>query len=175
MREIAFTASAPEVLAMLAGQTRQVERPLKRQPPKPNEYQFSAAPDKAIWKDDSGLWWLVPDDVEEHDPSPHTLYEYRCPYGQPGDHLWVRETWAMNRLLDVPPSHVGHGEDGLWWKADHSGFRPLNAKPGRWLAPVTMPRWASRITLKNDGVYPKRKEDGRWVWVVQFEVMEQGR
>jgi hypothetical protein len=49
------------------------------------------------------------------------------PYGQPGDRLWVREKWMDLR-----------GEDR------------------RWKSPVTMPRWASRITLEIESVRVER-------------------
>lgn len=62
-----------------------------------------------------------------------------CPYGDPGDRLWVRETWARD---------VEGCDQGLSYRADH--IDPLGdgpANPMRWRPSIYMPRWASRITL----------------------------
>lgn len=69
----------------------------------------------------------------------------RCPYGEPGDRLWVRETWAASPLHDErKPSEIGHRcKDLLWYQAnEQSDLR------GRWRPSIHMPRWASRITLE---------------------------
>lgn len=78
----------------------------------------------------------------------------RCPYGQPGDRLWVRETFALlwPDLEPVPPQQCN-----VEYRADN----PTAKYPGgwpeeeggdldcpRWGSPIHMPRWASRITLE---------------------------
>jgi hypothetical protein len=56
-----------------------------------------------------------------------------CPYGQPGDRLWVRETWAADEG-DQP---------FIFYRAtDHESC----GQP--WLSPLFMPRKLSRITLE---------------------------
>lgn len=75
----------------------------------------------------------------------------RCPYGVPGDMLWVRETWASD--VDGCPA-------GLSYRADHldpRGDGPAN--PMRWRPSIFMPRWASRITLEVTGVRVERLQD----------------
>jgi len=64
-----------------------------------------------------------------------------CKYGQPGDRLWVRETWA--------PLTVGfaYRADSVWNDAPPSG---------KWHPSIRMPRWASRITLEITGVRMQR-------------------
>lgn len=71
-----------------------------------------------------------------------------CPYGWPGDRLWVRETW---RPADCP--------GGVLHKADCTEFglqisTRENSKP--WKPSIHMPRWASRITLEITGVRAER-------------------
>lgn len=61
-----------------------------------------------------------------------------CPYGVPGDVLWVREQFSY-RDVDSNPSDLG-----VWYWAD--GPVPF----GKWTRPkpsIHMPRWASRLSL----------------------------
>jgi hypothetical protein len=70
---------------------------------------------------------------------------YKCPYGAPGDLLWVRETWG--------------GAGTIYYKA--SGDMPdWLAKAGyKWRPSIFMPRWASRITLRITDVRVERLEE----------------
>ena len=68
-----------------------------------------------------------------------------CPYGQPGDRLWVRENFLYLMHGDVTAGDIkycasidsrsaaGSKNPGYWWRK-----RPS----------IHMPRWASRITLE---------------------------
>lgn len=62
-----------------------------------------------------------------------TLSRY-CPYGQPGDRLWVRETWV----------EIEHGRNAAY-RADTK--EPFLSQI-KWSPSIFMPRWASRITLE---------------------------
>jgi hypothetical protein len=66
-----------------------------------------------------------------------------CPYGQPGDRLWVRETWGV-----APPVELSVIEkmraDWVIYRADGGLFD----RQQRWRPSIHMPRWASRITLE---------------------------
>lgn len=70
-----------------------------------------------------------------------------CRYGQPGDLLWVRETWRTesDAYNDLSPSLLS-GEETILYDAD--GDWSLNKTVGRGRPSIHMPRWASRITLK---------------------------
>jgi hypothetical protein len=91
-----------------------------------------------------------------------------CPFGQPGDRLWGRETHA------IFATHGQHREDGQRWgpwgglpttvSPDgtqiayyRDGFDRCD--PGRWRSPIHMSRWASRITLEVVGVRVERLQD----------------
>lgn len=77
-------------------------------------------------------------------------YVYRQPY-QPGDILWVRETWGMaSDLLGAVPGPV--------YRADYtdSELRALGAKHYRWRPSIHMPRKAARIFLRVTGVRVER-------------------
>lgn len=73
-----------------------------------------------------------------------------CPYGQPGDFLWVRETFGTK-------IHHVTTTDTLVFKADHDEFHPANVL--RWRSPIHMPRWASRLTLEITGIRVERLQD----------------
>lgn len=99
-----------------------------------------------------------------------------CPYGKPGDRLWVRETWQVARALRdcegiVDDEEVYRGLLG----ADPRGRRFIDdwvvgyaadGADGPWRSPLFMPRWASRITLEVVSVRVERlhevtEEDAR--------------
>lgn len=71
-----------------------------------------------------------------------------CPYGQPGDQLWVRETHCafdvgrVHYRADYQSDPVGEKEHGVIWKPS-----------------IHMPRWASRITLEIVSVRLERLQD----------------
>ena len=65
----------------------------------------------------------------------------RRPYGQPGDRLWVRETWAPDpRAPEVDGVAVYRATDEVTLNAN-------GARVDRWRPSIHMPRWASRLTL----------------------------
>ena len=73
-----------------------------------------------------------------------------CPYGQPGDRLWVRETWAPH--ADMPRSAI--------YRCDRGGDYQDNVTPNfRWRPSIFMPRWASRILLEITAVRVERLQD----------------
>ena len=67
-------------------------------------------------------------------------YARFCPYGEPGDRLWVRETWADLRsyINETYPNQAP-----VAYKADDTYLVGEKWKPS-----IFMPRWASRITLE---------------------------
>ena len=71
-----------------------------------------------------------------------------CPYGAPGDRLWVQEAWQTLRSLDqVSPSKLVAGTPILYaadrWNA---GF-PAGFDKGKMRPSIFLPRWARRIML----------------------------
>ncbi len=89
----------------------------------------------------------------------------KCPYGQVGDRLWVREKFIILRARPIQNSHNLTTAD-LIYKADHtelsvqldsSVFKATKAGKGKKAAPsIHMPRWASRITLEITNVRAER-------------------
>lgn len=79
----------------------------------------------------------------------------RCPYGQPGDRLWVRERFLLHQPFtgnidnDLGKVHV------MYYAGDNPRYRDKD----KWKPSIHMPRWASRITLEITGVRVERLQD----------------
>jgi hypothetical protein len=70
-----------------------------------------------------------------------------CPYGQPGDRLWVREAWRTLKEYDaMQPGALPHGTP-LRYEADQH-YNQFEFEPGKLRQGIFMPRWASRIELE---------------------------
>jgi hypothetical protein len=76
----------------------------------------------------------------------------RCPYGTPGDLLWLRESW--HDRTDRPASM--HDPSLVCYAADGEP-----AEPSRWRKrpSIHMPRWASRLTLRVTDVRVERVQE----------------
>jgi hypothetical protein len=99
----------------------------------------------------------------------------RCPYGMPGDQLWVRETHAQfavgNRTHDAPlcvAYRATCSEDGGFDYVDNGG-EVMRIRVTKWTPAIHMPRWASRITLAIDDVRVERLQD-----IMQEDALREG-
>lgn len=158
MKERQILFSGTMVRALLDGSKTQTRRPVK----------FPRSPDHM------GQW--EPADIggdgvftEKGEPAPpmraiwhtRTGVTLTCPYGQPGDRLWVRETWAPNAGT----------AGGFLYRADYgnaSSFHAVDLRAGewthqveRWRPSIHMPRPASRILLEITSVRVERLQDIR--------------
>lgn len=96
-----------------------------------------------------------------------SLVDVRCPFGRPGDRLWVRETWGVGSR----PDPFG-GYDGIEYRADEEllalgddlpchkvdtpdGVDLCDYRSG-WKPSIHMPRWASRLMLEVTDVRVER-------------------
>lgn len=106
--------------------------------------------------DDYPAEWSVWADGERHG-------NVLCPYGVPGDRLWVRETgWQRPERT---PRMMREGAD-TWEKyyfdadgldeADHAQFKEWGFKRR---PSIFMPRWASRLTLEVVNVRVERLQE----------------
>lgn len=87
---------------------------------------------RAIWQEDDG-----------------TCYEtMKCPYGQEGDRLWVRESWAQQL------------SGKFIYKADYpDGFAADQTATGAWKPSIHMPRSVCRILLQVEEIRAERLMD----------------
>jgi len=150
-RERPILFSAPMVRAILASEKTVTRRVVKPQPPHGCTYAINGAQSAAVCASVSqtGEPMFVPPTGRSKN---HLL---PCPYGAPGDRLWVRETWRAEELR----GGVNEGLDGIRFAADN-GFVPIentleasvrwgHAQSGKaWRPSIHIPRWASRITLE---------------------------
>jgi len=145
MSTLAIVFSAPMVRAILSGSKSQTRRVVKPQPP------------------DGGLEWVTRRVAPDGGPSD----VISCPYGQPGDRLWVRETWycddyRVQRGPYLKPDDMDVGKsqgDGMLVYRASSGDRPYEAEQPVWRPAIHMPRWASRISLEITSVRVERLQD----------------
>lgn len=172
MKERQILFSAPMVRAILDGRKTQTRRVIKTQP-KGDFWRSSFDFIRHILQ-----WTTV---IEPVSTWPHK--PVKCPYGQVGDRLWVRETCrakelsdveARQRAVDLGDEYPEYGLDGVEYLADYF-FRPientqeasqrwcdLNAyrgKQGATVPPIHMPRWASRITLEIVSIRVERLQE----------------
>lgn len=126
MRERPIPFTAPMVRALIAGtktQTRRIAKPV-RHPDLGNIYTPGAL-------------------VMEHEPR-HVI-ERCCPYGRPGDRLWVKEAWRAPSSYDqLPPRQIPDHEGRRFIADEVTGPDPGYGKHRHGMF---MPRWASRILL----------------------------
>lgn len=79
------------------------------------------------------------------------------PYGGVGNRIWVKETWAVSKLLDrVKPRELPAGLPIAYRAED---YQNQIADVGKWRTPLFMCEALSRITLVIDGVRIERLND----------------
>lgn len=145
--------SAPMVRAILDGRKTVTRRAVNPQPVLTEGSGFS-------WK--GHLFGCGSDNRE----TTRNFSRHCCPFGKPGDRLWVRETWYCDHSevmrgpylkpddLDVSEAR----DDGtLVYAAD--GLTPYEADQPVWKPSIHMPRWASRILLEITAVRVERLQD----------------
>ena len=116
MKEIPILMSGPMVRAIIEGRKTQTRRIVKPQ---------------------FGCKYEMPDYWSDGKQG------IKCPYGVPGDRLWVKETF-------------GPCAGGIVYRSDGGTNCPDG---GKWKPSIFMPRWASRITLEIESVRVERLQD----------------
>jgi hypothetical protein len=128
MKERPILFSAPMVRALLDGSKTQTRRVAKNV----NHVSSGGAP---MCIDPNSDDWSV-----------------KCPYGQPGDQLWVREAWHDNS-----GAYKAGKSQPIYYRADFQQGAYNTVL--RWKPSIHMPRWASRIELEITSVRVERLQD----------------
>jgi hypothetical protein len=169
-RPIPFNAEM--VRAILDGRKSQTRRVVNPQPERwIDKYVPSASPEhwlpQGVYiRDPAGALGRGPIEVRRNAPP------VRCPYGKPGDRLWVREGFRY-WWDDDPPNGTG-----LYCVIQYRDMTILKPAPGaiedsdeghrfaercdrhqQWRPSIHMPRWASRITLEITEVRAERVQE----------------
>lgn len=148
MGEKPILFSGEMVRAILDGRKTQTRRVVKPQPVRAgwNEGHFEKG---AYWRD----------------------WPYMCPYGHPGDRLWVRETWQ--RVEAVDGCGIVYRADERILAVDYDGefrenerlrvpfveLKDFIDEEMLWLPSIHMPRWACRIALEIVAVRLERLQE----------------
>lgn len=153
MKERPILFSPDMVKAILLGEKSQTRRVVLPQWPGDSIIEEMSATTPEGWQTigHSGHWW----------DAGCCSYQRYCPYGVPGDRLWVREAWqrveaydgygccyrADEQILAVETDEDGNGLDQL--KVPHVELFDVGDHP--WRPSIYMPRGLSRInlTIKN--------------------------
>ena len=138
MKERPILFSGPMVRAILAGDKTQTRRVIK---PQPVQYNRPDWPCTHGWREvpQMGGWEISWNN--DSMTATEAIGEY-CPYGKPGDFLWVRET------------HLVTAGGAVLYKADHPDLISGYCRPS-----IHMLRQHSRITLEVTSVRVQRLQD----------------
>jgi hypothetical protein len=178
VRERPILFSGPMVRALLAGTKTQTRRIVKPQPGAGlDETHGGRKSFDAYEPENNETGGVLPLGFADYNDR-----YWRCPYGKPGDRLWVRETFMLESnfgledeegyqppFKDGRPIKRGESPDwGKWWTQAH--YAASDPKPelckasdddrmAGWKPSIHMPRWASRITLEITGVRVERLQE----------------
>jgi hypothetical protein len=149
MKERPIIFNSEMVRAILKGEKTQTRRVIKPQPPGDYQWQGWVIETTGSKTDIGKAGWR-----KGYLPSIYV----RCPYGEPGDELWVRETWA-GHVLDgmLKPSEFTRGYNCVY-RADIPQGDSAESHHV-WRPSIFMPRWASRIQLRIINIWCERLQD----------------
>lgn len=151
MTERPILFSGTMVKAILDGRKTMTRRVVKPQPGK----------QAGLWR--SECEWLSGECAfidPQLDPPEYFL---TCPYGIPGDRLWVRETWADFDVDGDDPRRVVYRVSA----SDADGL--VGGYKVKWRPSIFMPRWASRVTLEIEAVRVERVQE-----ITEADAMAEG-
>lgn len=153
MKERGMIFNAEMVRAILDGRKTQTRRIIKNQPFDRSQYRHDHQIEIISGRAENG------DEVDglyAYTKSTGGTWSAKCPFGQPGDRLWVRETSGLQVRRDALG---GTGEfrvyrasnpDAIRFTADGKNY------PIKWIPSIHMPRPASRILLEITDVRVER-------------------
>jgi len=134
--------SGEMVRAILEGRKTQTRRVVKPQPEFVGGSGEEAEASAWGWADDHGAWITMDLSLPSYTGDGHhpngELLRATCPYGEAGDGLWVRESFAPRYFDDGKPAY----------RADFDPVKLSGVVPEpKWTPSIHMPRSACRIHL----------------------------
>jgi hypothetical protein len=164
VRERPILFSGPMVRAILDGTKTQTRRAMKHQP------LWSDAHNGWLW-DRKGRGMTKPEGAKLDPPygftQPHWLPF--CPYGAPGDRLWVREQHTIRPVESEPGEWESLARPVIGYKADggsqrvegnrSTGVGIFHGTVGVGRPSIHMKRWMSRLTLEITDVRVQRVQE----------------
>ncbi|KFX07244.1 hypothetical protein KP22_03900 [Pectobacterium betavasculorum] len=142
------------VRAILDGRKTQTRRIIKPQPFDRSQYRRDHQIEIISGRAENG------DEIDglyAYTKSTGGTWDAKCPFGQPGDRLWVRETSGLQVRRDALG---GTGEFRVYRASNPDAIRYKTASgetaPIKWVPSIHMPRYASRITLEITDVRVER-------------------
>lgn len=169
MKERPIIFSGPMVRAILDGRKTQTRRPVDMtNPHRPISFLGGEGEE-----DDPEQWGYFFDGPDHNgymvlargldERRNHGSISIRCPYGDVGDRLWVRETWCLahpDYHTEQEGEKLGRTiQDGRWCHYAATDDVDDNDGKSPWRPPLFMPRWASRILLEIAEVRIQRLQD----------------
>lgn len=119
------------------------------------------------WTTKGGGWWTFKREIDSSHPrygerlacNSIAVDNVQCPYGQPGERLWVREKWGVFPLRRR--GEPAQTSDEIVYAATEE-LKPTNDQYiGMYRPSMYMPRWASRLTLEITDVRVERLQEIR--------------
>lgn len=167
MTERSIIMSAESVRAILDGRKTQTRRVIKFRNAPFGQLQEHSEWRQAVQIPESSEWIFWDHDLPSNLMLTRKAYKagdgIKCPYGKPGDRLWVKETY---RLVDEFGDSKWDTFNYVEYRAEPSWVRistPIRVpqeryKPG-WRPLIYMPREYSRILLEITAVRVERLQD----------------
>lgn len=135
MKERPILFNGEMVRAVLDGRKTQTRRVITTNKKWADEIHLVEQRDSSLWPYNG---WH--DSIQGPDGCEHLI---PCPYGVPGDRLWVRETWRLSTSDDCACYDPCRCKSGVPIYKAHNDCGEETWKPS-----IYMPRWASRILLE---------------------------
>lgn len=168
IKERPILMSAPMVRAILAGRKTMTRRIVKPQPTAACCLLKSYMDGRQLTDKHGRPIAIWPSELRD-EQGKHVDHSAACPYGSPGDRLWVRETFlpcTHSQVVKTSDATYACFRDGSQKFTSGEYFQDSkdpNAcvwpKNARWKPSIHMPRWASRITLQVEAVRVERLQE----------------
>jgi hypothetical protein len=137
MKETPLMLKTPLVKATLEGRKTQTRRVMRDQPSENEKFKYYCQLKNGDW---GALFeWKTSEGEIFHN-------HYKCPYGKPGDLLWVKETYTDGGNLTSGVGYI--------YKANN--YPDDFIKAIKWKPSLFMPKSACRLWLEIESITPER-------------------